>query len=674
MGTHRKPVRRREGRIRVWTAVTSLLTFGALTAWGVASAATGPPELELSVDSGTVGSTVGAHGSGFKPRFNGVLSFAGQQVSAFRTDSAGTFSSKFTIPVSSRSGTVDVSAQTKSLSATRSFTVTSATSSPSPSATSSPSPTATSSPSPTSSASASPTVTSSPSPSSTSSFAGVSFYVDKAGVDTNPGTSAAPVRTVSRGVALAVGANAKGEASRVVVGPGTYRESVTLGAGGTSAPMVIEGYGATLTGADLFTGWSAQGDGSYLAPWPYKWGTSSVPSGWSTYWNADGNGYKRDILRRSETFYVDGVPLRGVLSAQQLVAGTFYVDESAATVRLRLPAGVSMSSARVEAGMRASVLSVNGRQNVTVRGLAIERSRGSIQSTAVTLANSSGLTLQDVTLAGHAYTAFGAAYVKGLTVTNSRFDDNGVNGFVCFRSTGLAMTDTTVVGNNWRGWPAEHKGWDSVMKFSGCRDVTAKRLRVTDNWGNGFWLDSDNKRVVLQDSLIARNQLKGIYLENNQGPIQLVSNRICDNVFAGLADAQSDRVSVQDNQIFRNTSYNVLFTGTYAGQQMTDWQTGEVTTQKTLYWRFTGNLVSGSGSAGWLWWHTDYNAPGAWAQTRNTMTAFDNNNWYHSGRTTAYRLPQGNTDYPTFRTDIRTTLSTAETNSHWTTTTLPTCN
>ena len=106
---------------------------------------------------------------------------------------------------------------------------------------------------------------------------------------------------------------------------------------------------------------------------------------------------------------------------------------------------------------------------------------------------------------------------------------------------------------------------------------------------------------------------------------------------------------------------------------MTDWQTGATTTLKTLYWRFTDNLVSGSGSAGWLWWHTDYNAPGAWAQTRNTMTAFDNNTWYHSARATAYRLPPGNTDYPTYRTDIRTALSTAETNSGWTTT-QHTCN
>ena len=108
-----------------------------------------------------------------------------------------------------------------------------------------------------------------------------------------------------------------------------------------------------------------------------------ILNGWADYWNWDGNGYKRDVLRRSEMVYVNGLPLRGVLAQGELsAAGTFYVDEGRSRIFMRPPTGVSLPSATVEVGVRLTAVAVNGRNNVTLRNLAVMRNRGAVQQGA----------------------------------------------------------------------------------------------------------------------------------------------------------------------------------------------------------------------------------------------------------------------------------------------------
>ena len=245
-------------------------------------------------------------------------------------------------------------------------------------------------------------------------FAGTTFYVSSSGVDTNAGTQTSPVRTIQRGVTLANQANAAGQAARVLVAGGVYRESVNLGVQRTDKQFVLEGTGSNatiLTGADDWTtGWTAQPDGSLVHSWPYKWGIKTGPSGWESYWNWDGNGYKRDILRRSETVYVNGAPLRGVLTANELsAAGTFYVDESASRLSLRLPTGVTLAGSLIEVGIRQNVLTVDGPRNVVLRNFAVMRSRGAVQDTAVSVKNGQNVSAENLAVRWTAYAGFGTA-------------------------------------------------------------------------------------------------------------------------------------------------------------------------------------------------------------------------------------------------------------------------
>ena len=214
------------------------------------------------------------------------------------------------------------------------------------------------------------------------------FYVSTTGADTNPGTQSSPVRTIQKAVSLANTAQrrwsglARGDRggnlprNRRSWLPENRCRTHHRGRRPQHGP---DRHGRLVNGLDRA--------GRRLAgalSGRYQWGMKAVPSGWTGYWNWDGNGYKRDVLRRSEMIYVNGSPLRGVLTRAELsAAGTFYVDEGAAKLYMRLPAGISLTGSTVEVGMRVNVLKMSGRRNVTLRNFSVLRSRGGLQDTAV---------------------------------------------------------------------------------------------------------------------------------------------------------------------------------------------------------------------------------------------------------------------------------------------------
>ena len=484
----------------------------------------------------------------------------------------------------------------------------------------------------------------------------VIVYVNPGGADTNAGTQVAPVRTIQRAIELANRANQTGSDAVVSVGAGLYREAVTINALNTTRTLTIEGTGAgtVLTGADDWSsGWTLQLDGSYVHDWPYRWGMKAIPSGWDSYWNWDGNGVKRDVLRRSEMVYVDGRPLRGVLSADRLAEpGTFYVDETASRLQLRLPEDVRVWGAMIEVGVRRTPLRVNGRNNVVLRDLTIARNQGALQDAAVQLANARNVTLERIRVQWAAATGLASASITGFSITDSVFADNGIYGHSDHRSRDVLVQETEVSRNNWRGWPAELKGFDTVYKWSETRDVTIRRARILDNLGHGIWFDGDNQRVTVEDSFVARNGRdrigRGIFLEINGGPITIRGNRICDNAEGGVVDGRSNNVTVSANEIANNGSYQMEFTGSNTPVRVTDWVTGQPYTVDTSFWTIVDNVIKGvplasgaipaecyPGPCGWLVWAPDTDH---YRQIAATLTA-DRNVYFHSNGTRSFRVP-----------------------------------
>jgi hypothetical protein len=495
------------------------------------------------------------------------------------------------------------------------------------------------------------------------------IYVSPSGNDGNSGSSSSPVRTITRAVALANSANLTNDVT-ISMAAGTYRESVQIFSLNTTKKLTLEGAGSStvITGADDWTsGWTQQADGSYSHAWTYRWGAKPIPNGWGDYWNWDGKGYLRNRLLRWEMVYVNGAPLTGVLNRSEVSnPGTFYVDENAGLIYMRFPSNVFLG-APVEVATRAIPLAINGRNNVTLRNFAVMRNRGAVQESSVQIANLQNLTLENFTVSWSAYAGLSTSYVTGLKIYNSTFVDNGVNGLNGYRNVNVLLQDAYVARNNWRGWPSEHKGFDTVQKWSETRDMTVLRGNFVDNFGHGLWFDGDNQRIVVDSVFSARNRMRGAYLELNLGPITIKNSKLCENGFEGVANARSNNVTLDFNQIFDNKYWQLTGTGSPTPITITNWQTGQSYQVTGANWTITNNIIRGKnlaggdpptnecypGPCGWAFWAPDDNI---YSYIASTLTS-DYNQWYHSGTTNSFRVPSSKGSAVNFST-FRSLMST----------------
>ena len=58
---------------------------------------------------------------------------------------------------------------------------------------------------------------------------------------------------------------------------------------------------------------------------------------------------------------------------------------------------------------------------------------------------------------------------------------------------------------------------------------TFKNFRAIANQTMGLWFDSDNSGIVVEDSYLSRNEINGVFLEANQGPITIKNSKLCNN-------------------------------------------------------------------------------------------------------------------------------------------------
>src|SRR5690348_17290183 len=138
------------------------------------------------------------------------------------------------------------------------------------------------------------------------------LYVDAVkGSDSNPGTQQKPLKTISKAADMAATNNDGSIGTKVIVNPGTYRESVTIGTdrNTTSLPITFEAVTngtAIVSGGDVLTGWKVYSGNNqlYTATCAYTWGLCAL----------DSSGIlQQDIIRRQEMLVVNGKVMTQVL-------------------------------------------------------------------------------------------------------------------------------------------------------------------------------------------------------------------------------------------------------------------------------------------------------------------------------------------------------------------------
>ena len=421
--------------------------------------------------------------------------------------------------------------------------------------------------------------------------------------DGNAGTAGSPLATVQEGLSRAHRAKVKGLNARVLIHPGTYRESLTISAASqsTEQPILrleaVQPGSVVISGSDVWTGWQTTGSGVWYHHWPYNWGLAPLPSGESRV--------PEDIVRRREMVFVDGAHAEQVLSYSQLRPGSFFVSESEDRLYLWPVDSGNLNERFVEVAVRHDLLRVNGLSNFVVDGLVFEHASQPFGFPAAQIAGSRNVEVANVTLRWNNWTGFSVWNTSDVTVRNSSAVNNGGGGMLLGRLTSARIEDVATRDNNWRGASGGYTGWSIAgIKAVSVHDVVITGHHSENNAMRGMWLDTYIERVLIDASRWCDNGLNGFYVEATQGPVIVKDTIICNNDQDGLLSSNATDLALLDSTICRNRGAQILISGD-PERSFTDPATGKrFSIPPARHWTISGTTIvdsQGNGPLIYTW-------------------------------------------------------------------------
>lgn len=485
------------------------------------------------------------------------------------------------------------------------------------------------------------------------------YWVDGVtGADTNPGTQAQPFRTIGVGVAAAEANNRIGIGSKVTVNPGIYREAVTLDSNyqDTASPITIEaaaGGPVIMSGADTFTGWQPYSGNSsiYQTVWPYQFGLCAADSG--------GGPFQQDIVLRREVVFVNGVPLTQVLSLTQMRQGTFFVDETNAAIYVWPASGIVIGAADVEVGTRDSLLYLNNKSDVVVRGMTFEYSNSCRNGSALPVMNSSNILLDSDTFLWNNAQGPGMIQDTDFTVQNSVANHNGIGGMAGDQSKNSLWTNNTTNYNNWRGAQGVFYNWSSAgFHPYATHSETISGLTSAYNQCFGIHWDTDNRDITVDNMVLSENLLAEVLVEKSEGPISITNSTMCGgNPITDPANEigfwirNSEKITLSNSTIAGASQELFDIIGTPGGYPVTDWETQVSYLLVAQEIALNNNIIVASAANQNLFY--DSSLGGAdWASFASTFTS-DYNTWWNPLDATPFLVPvpviNTQLDFPTWQ-------------------------
>ncbi len=473
-----------------------------------------------------------------------------------------------------------------------------------------------------------------------------SLYVDGVhGSDSNPGTQQKPFKTLNKGVQTAASQAHKGTGTKVTVLPGTYREAINVG-GSSSAPVTIEAATAgtaIVSGADAWTGWAVySGNGSiYTHSWPYAWGYCAQLAGPT----------EEGIVRRREQIFVNGSHLTQVLSLSEMTVGTFFVNQSNATVYIWPPSGTSMSTATVEVSTRPILFQIDGLHDWVLRGLTFQEGNGcrQIQPAVVVGGSATDILIDTDKFLWNNAAGLSVGNVSYVTIKSSTANHNGESGMLGQDvANGLWSADEGAY-NNWRGAQGAYYAWQAAGgKFFSIHGGNYQNFAALYNLGKGIHFDTDNMDITVNSLVSANNLRTGAQVEASQGPVAFSGSSICHNnsqvqpYDGGVNLVNSANVTVNSSTLYNNGTSQIIITGNNGGMSVENYQTRGATQVYNQNLTVDSNTIVATGSQdvfrdGWLkqdwskfidslgsnyntWWNANSSSPFTIPTTSSNLT------------------------------------------------------
>jgi hypothetical protein len=288
------------------------------------------------------------------------------------------------------------------------------------------------------------------------------------------------------------------------------------------------------------------------------------------------------------------------VAAADLKPREFTIDEDSSQVLLHAPAGLDLSTARVEMALRGHdtnhypqtqaysrpLFKVNDHSNLVLRGLVITRLANAMKFGAAlhiegdqTLKSAAELP-RNVLIENCSVTENNAIGMEvnnyiNVTVRNSKFNDNGLRGAGMIQVGAEQNTDPKAKeiaprnylfedcefnSNNWRmaGTWGDMNDAAGFKAFGQCANgLVFIRCSFNRNLANGFWQDYAGSNTVLDRCIMENNSGTGAggygaLSEMTRGPITIKNSVIRNNTNAGFISSGSPNVTIQDSYLYGN--------------------------------------------------------------------------------------------------------------------------
>jgi hypothetical protein len=341
------------------------------------------------------------------------------------------------------------------------------------------------------------------------------LYVDalnKAAIDTGPGTAELPMKTITKSVALVQ----KGDV--VIVRSGVYRgERIVFQTDGSAdAPIVLRadrGADVTIKGSvEVDSGWSSVGPGIY----------SHLLSGIAPYFPPAGQFVRGATLARNQVF-VDGEYMPQVEPTSAPPPNSFCINAEHTALVLRLADGADPNTGKHHlevSDTSGPLLNTQGHSYIRIEGLHFEHGANQPQGNAlVQVVGGSHCAIDHCSVqyaAGAGITVHALNIGKdgmGHVVANSVFNHNGQEGIHASGLQDCQFVDNETSFNNTFPDKVVNPNWEAGgNKFSRTNGVSVIRHLSHDNFGSGIWFDVDNTNAIIADSTSYGNRI-GIHYE-----------------------------------------------------------------------------------------------------------------------------------------------------------------
>ena len=329
---------------------------------------------------------------------------------------------------------------------------------------------------------------------------------------------------------------------------GTYHESITVP--GTKFGVTIQAYpneAVWLDGSKVVTNWSQSGSTWVATGWKTKFDHWASFTAGANYPGFLLPGYP--MAAWPDQVFIDGTQLRQVGSASAVVAGTFFVDYVAQTLRI----GTNPGGHQVRASDLKKAFTVAA-TNVTLRGFGVRRYANSLSTGGAIYLCRSGDAMENVVVTDIATQAVSIYKSKAALnrVTINRAGMLGISGNL---ADGTVVQNTVITQSN-----TEH--FNKAPSSGGMKFVLSHGIVIRGNTvsggftTHGIWLDVSNVGFTIVGNTVRDNgAAPAIQVEISASGI------IADNVLIGSTMGvyvqDSTNVKVFNNTFSRNSTGSV---------------------------------------------------------------------------------------------------------------------